>query len=287
MRRFSTILATVLLCLAPIASWADLAPYSQDFEELVQADPAALANDGWLVFANVFTAGGGFVYNYGPFPAPNGGPAFSAIDVGQGDYPQGLQQLSVYSDYNNTDHGNGLVIEANVFQEQMIGAWDVGRTWVFEFDFARGNIEFDSTAFAFIKTIDPNAGYSLSNFITADMTDVPAMWGTSLLSIYIDPSLEGQILQFGFLSNATNYEGSGIFYDNLRFIDLIDHCPTDDDEDEDEDGDGQGGRMGDFPETMNTRGGLKTITAGESADTGDDHPRDDNPRSGAYRRRSR
>ena len=99
--KLASILAVALLCLVPTASLADLATYNQDFEALVQADPDALANDGWLVFGNVFTPGGGFIFGYGPFPAPNGGAGFSAIDAGQGGPAQGLQQLSIYNDYNN------------------------------------------------------------------------------------------------------------------------------------------------------------------------------------------
>jgi len=210
-------LAVALLCLAPTASWADLAPYSQDFEALDQTDPAALTNDGWLVFGNVFGPDWGYWYGYGPFPAPNGGAGFSGIDLNQGGPDQGVQQMVVYNDYNNPDHGVGAYIEANVFQEQWIGADDVGKTWFFEYDAKRGNIDGGTTALAFFKTLDPNAGFALTNFVTVDMTAVPNEWGTYSLSIYIDPSLPGQILQFGFLTVATNYEGSGIFYDNLNF----------------------------------------------------------------------
>lgn len=209
-------LAVAILCLAPAASWADLAPYSQDFEALVQADPAALTNDGWLVFGNVYGPDWSYWYGYGA-PAPNGGPGFCGIDLGQGGPDQGAQQMVVYNDYNNGLHGAGAHIEANVFQEQWIGAADVGKTWLFEFDAKRGNIAGGSTAMAFFKTLDPNAGYALTNFITIDMTGVPADWSSYSLSILIDPSLEGQILQFGFLTMATYYEGSGIFYDNLNF----------------------------------------------------------------------
>jgi len=152
----------------------------------------------------------------------------------------------VYSDYNNGDHGacGGdnqnpacIFIEANTFKEQVVGAVNVGQTWVFQFDALRGNIEGVHTARAFIKTLDPNAGFSLSNFISVDMTDAQGSWNDHLLSIYIDPGLVGQILQFGFLSYATNYEGSGIFYDNIAFTSLDDVCPSDDDGD-DEGGDG-------------------------------------------------
>jgi len=211
------ILAGAFLLLAPAASLADLAPYTQDFEGLDQQSPSALADDGWLIFANVFGPDWAYWYGYGVFPAPNGGPGFSGIDLGQGGAEQGDQQLVVYSDYNNPDQGNGAFIEANVFQEQTIGAADLGGTWIFEFDAKRGNIEGASFARAFFKTLDPNAGYMLTNFITVDMTNIADEWGSYWISIFIDPGLEGQILQFGFLATATNYEGSGILYDNVGF----------------------------------------------------------------------
>jgi hypothetical protein len=218
------ILATAFLCIAPTASWADLAPYSQDFEDLDQAASDALAGDGWKVFGNVFGPDWSYWYGYGPFPAPNGGPGFSGIDIGQGGPDQGDQQLVVYSDYNNSLHGIGAFIEANVFQEQTIGAADIGSTWVFEFDSKRGNIAGGTTAKAFFKTLDPSNNFALTNFISIDMTDVPVTWGTYLLTIVIDPSLENQILQFGFLNTATYYEGSGIFYDNVSFREATRQC---------------------------------------------------------------
>jgi hypothetical protein len=226
MRRFrvSTILAGILLCVVSTASRADLAPYNQDFEGLTnttddQPAQVALANDGWKGFVNVF--GPNFYYNYG-FPAPNGGfggPAISAVVEGEGGPAQGDQQLVVFSDYNNGNHrdGSNAVIETNVFQEQFIGAADVGKTWRFVFDAKRGNIELASTALAFFKTLNPAAGYALTNFIVVDLTGSTSNWENYTLSIVIDTSLVGQILQFGFLNRASNNEGSGIFYDNIAF----------------------------------------------------------------------
>lgn len=234
MRLISTILVAVCICLAPTVGWCDLSDYRQDFEGLAQGNGDSLANDGWLAFANVFTPTGGYLYGYGPFPAPNGGPAFSGIDVGQGGVEQGLQQLVVYSDYNNGDHANGNLIEANVFQEQMVGATDAGNTWLFEFQAKRGNIDGNTTATAFIKTLDPNNGWALTNLITVDMTDVSDVWRSHLISIYIEPGLAGQILQFGFLNVATYYEASGIFYDNVSFINLDDQCADDEGSDDDD-----------------------------------------------------
>ena len=203
-----------LLCLVPAVVFA-LSPYTEDFESLNQSDPGALGAAGWLVYGNVFAPGGAYLYGYGVFPAPNDGAAFCAIVSGEGGGAQGSQQLSVFSDYNNGDHANGNIIEALVFQEQNIAAGDVGETWEFTFDAKMGNLEGSSTALAYIKTLDPNAGYATTNYITADMTSIPATWGTYSLQITIDASLDGQLLQIGFENQATNYEGSGVFYDNL------------------------------------------------------------------------
>ncbi len=206
----------VLVCLIPAAGLA-LERYSQDFEGLSQPSASALADDGWQVFGNVSTPDGTYLYGYGPFPAPNDGAAFCQIVTGEGGPDQGAQQLSVFSDYENGDHGNGNIIESNVFQEQQIGPDDVGEAWVFEFQAKLGNLEGSSTALAFIKTLDPGSGYALTNFITEDMTSTPITWSGYALSIEIDPSLDGQIFQFGFLNTATNYEGAGIIYDNVVF----------------------------------------------------------------------
>ncbi len=220
------VVAIAIAVVLAVPAQADLTPYSQDFEGLDMGDPGALAADGWLVFGNVFDGTFGFYkYGYGPFPAPNPGGGFSAIVSGQGGPDQGEQQLSVYSDYNNFDHANGHRIESNVFQEQIIGPGDVGQTWIFRFDAKRGNINDPgfgncpcwSTALAFIKTLDPNAGFQLTNFVTVDTTDLPDAWGSFWLALEIDAGLVGQILQFGFLNNATLYQPSGVYYDNLSF----------------------------------------------------------------------
>ncbi|HET9328667.1 MAG TPA: T9SS type A sorting domain-containing protein [Candidatus Eisenbacteria bacterium] len=212
------VLTAAVLLLAPAVGRADLSPYAQTFEGLVQSDPGALAGNGWLVFANVFSPDHStYYYGYGPFPAPNGGPGFSGIDIGQGSTDQGVQQLVVYNDYNNGHHAAGFQIEANVFQQQTIGAPDVGNTWVFRFDAKLGNLMPPSTALAFIKTLDPNNGYAMTNFITFDTTNLPTTWSTNSIAISIGPSLVGQILQFGFANTASNYVGSGVFYDNLSF----------------------------------------------------------------------
>ncbi len=215
--RLNAVFAAAFLLSAPATSQAVLSGYTQNFESLVQADPAALANDGWVVYGNVFTPAMVYVYGYGPFPAPNPGGGFSAIEAGQGGAGQGVQQLSVYSDYNNLDHANGRLIESNVFHEQTIAAGDIGTRWTFQFDAKLGNLVSPSTAQAFIKTLDPDSGYATTNFFTADMTTIPATWATYSISIDVVAGLTGQLMQFGFTNLATNYVSSGVLYDNLSW----------------------------------------------------------------------
>ena len=217
--RVGAFLVGALLCLAPTLSLADLAPYSQDFEGLEQEDTGALAADGWLVFGNVFVypvPPYWFVYNYGPFPAPNWGPpfAFCTIGAGEGGPPQGEQQLVVFSDYNNQDHP-WASIESNVFQQQFMGAADVGKTMRFEFDAKRGDIAGESTAFAFIKAFD--SSWNLIHFLLVETTNIPDTWDTYKIDVEVTPDLVGGALQFGFLNWAHNYEPSGVVYDNINF----------------------------------------------------------------------
>jgi len=214
-RAMNYLVAAVLLSLIPAASFA-LVPYTQTFEGLDQGSETALSDDGWLVFGNVFAPDGTYLYGYGSFPAPNTGAAFCQIALEEGGDEQGDQVLSVFSDYENLDHAAGNLIESNVFQEQEIVASDIGTAWKFKFQHKLGNIEGGSTAQAFIKILDPDNGYALTNFFSVNTTSIPDTWGSdSLVFILDDPALEYQLFQIGFSNVATNYEGSGIFYDNV------------------------------------------------------------------------
>ena len=210
--------ALVLLgcVLAAPSSWA-ISAYSQNFDGLNASGATALSDDGWNVGANVYDGGGNFLYNYFTFPAPNGGAAFSAVASGEGGTNQGTQQLSIYNDYNNGDHAVGNTIQALVFQETTVGSSDLGLDSVFSFDSKAGNIEGASTTRAFMKVIDSVGGsFATLGEVTYDTTSIGTDWVEDIaLTLNIDSSWNGQLLQFGFLSEATNYEGSGIFYDNV------------------------------------------------------------------------
>ena len=187
--------------------------YEQNFN-LLPIDGAVIG-DGWLYFINVAAP---VPYGYGG-PAPNG-PQICALVDDQGGPEQEPQQLSVYSDYNNLDHGNGYLIETNVFQEPFgfnnrIPASEVGKTYTFLFQAKAGNIGASTTANAFIKVLNPDAGFAETAADRQDTTSLPADWGGYSVSLTIDASWVGQILQYGFTTNATNFEPSGNFYDNV------------------------------------------------------------------------
>jgi len=213
-RTTSILIASTALCLATSTAFGQIADYAEDFEAYDQASPSAMADGGWLVFANVFNSGGGYLYGYGPFPAPNGGPGFCAVAAGEGGVDQGAQQIVVYSDYNNGDHAGGNLIEANVFQEQVVDASDVGKTFTFQWDAKMGDLVPDSTALGFIKIID-SVTFGLDGYETADMTAISSTWGTHSLSITIDASHVGDYFQVGFSNTATLYTASGVVYDNI------------------------------------------------------------------------
>lgn len=217
-RRATLVLAAALLCLTPVAGHAALWSYLGTFEGMGIGEigaPNSLSTDGWLAYGNVFN-GAVYMYGYGPYPAPNDGAAFCAVTIGQGGDLQGLNQMSVYSDYNNQGaHTAGYLVEANVYHEQTVAAADVGNTWTFQFDAKLGNLVSPTTAVAFIKTIDPNNGWQMTNFITVNTTAIPATWNTYTISIPVDAGLVGQFMQFGFASTATNNNASGVIYDNV------------------------------------------------------------------------
>lgn len=211
--RLSTLAAAALALAAPLAAQAALSPYSQNFELL--GGSSALSGDGWKIFGNVFNPDGSYVGGYGVYGAPNGGAGFSAVASGQGGPAQGAQQLVVYSDYNNLSQPTKWV-EALVFQERTIAAGDSGQ-WQFSFDAKKGDLKPDSSAYAFIKTLNPAAGYATTNFIQIDMTSISGDWNRYSLSLAVDGALAGQLLQFGYAAKATNYTASGTFYDNVSF----------------------------------------------------------------------
>jgi len=248
LRIFGTVSACLIAaCLSTSAS-AAVTAYAQDFEGLDIDSASALGSfgDGYFVWGDVWTGDVGtntLQYSYGVFSAPNGGPGFSAVATGEGGVNQGAQYLNIYSDYNNPDQtaggscgSSGCTINTSVFQEQTIDAGDIGSIWTLTFDAKSpflggifdGTLQQDNgglfqekpqSASAFIKSIDPNNGYAVTNDIRIDMTAISNTdWATFSISLDLaDPLLEGELLQFGFNTIATEYQDSGVYYDNINF----------------------------------------------------------------------
>jgi hypothetical protein len=214
--RATTFLAAAFLCFTATASQAQLSAYSENFESMNAADPGVLCANSWNAYVNILSPPPTVLYGY-YFCAPNGGNAASAVVTGQGGPLQGNQQMSVYSNYDDNQHASNYV-EMNVYREQTVGAGDVGKTVLFQFDAKHGNWTGGSaTVGAFIKTLNPAAGWAQTNFVLTPLDNAPQTWGTYSVTLLIDASLVGQILQIGFINTATHYDPTVVFYDNLLF----------------------------------------------------------------------
>lgn len=237
------------------AGSAAVVSYFGDFEAADINSPSALGpfGENFRYFVDVWGTGAPDasvgppslkLYDYSG-AAPNAsagqGDQLSGIATGEGGPDQGLQYLNVFSDYNNGDQvpggscgaNAGCTINTNIFQESTIDAGDIGSTWTLSFDakspFAGGifdalednggDINNPQSASAFIKTLDPNAGYATTNDIRVDMTNISNTdWATFSISIDLtDLLLNGQLIQFGFNNVSSLYDNSGVYYDNICF----------------------------------------------------------------------
>lgn len=227
MKKNITKFAALVASSALVGSAMALSPYSQNFETLVASSTTALGDNGWLVGANVFSPGGSYLYGYFAFPAPNapgGGGGFSSIAGGQGGPNQGSQYLNVFSDYNNSGaHNAGEIVEGYVFREQPIVAADHGKTYKFKFDYRAADFPNGpsgaTTTAAFIKVLDPGNGYTTIVNPALDTTLASnSVWSNNNeLSVTIGSNWAGYILQIGFVSRATSFAPSGVYYDNVSF----------------------------------------------------------------------
>ncbi len=234
--------ATAAVLMAP-ASWGAVTPYSQNFEALNPASATALDSAGFDIFGAVFDGAavpapyGALKFGYGPFPAPTISGNFSSIATGEGGVPQGAQYLNAFSDYSccggpaqgHLDPGplNFDYVESNVFIEQTIGLADTGagKVWTLTFDAKLPGDTLGcepattSDCLAFIKTINPAAGFATTNLITSDSQTLSNTgWTTRSLSINLaSPLLNGQLLQFGFVNTSKQFGATGVYYDNIVF----------------------------------------------------------------------
>ena len=165
----TALIISAAVAFAPSSS-AALTAYSQDFEAMTPLQgcpPNDLSEDGWKIFGFAWDANpyprpssANLAYQYGPYDAANGSPgSIQGVATGEGGPDQGDVVLAKFSDYNNTTQDT-LYIQANTYQVQKITAGDVGSLWRFTYDAKIGNLEADSSAFAYIETIAPTTFFS-------------------------------------------------------------------------------------------------------------------------------
>lgn len=249
LRKCTVMLATVMTPLLALQAHATIDDYSQNFESMAVGDGSTiLADDGWMIGANVYDGAapypGASKFFYGLFGAPNGGAGFSSVATGDATNGGiGVNYLNIYSDYNccglgnpsPEGHGNGTdVVNALVLRQYNITSDDLNSFVTFNFDAKRPEVQDDGfggddsaavgngcsgicTAQAFVKTLDPGAGFSTTNLLVEDMTAIPqGSWTTYSITIELsDPALEGQLLQVGFETFASNFDNTGVYYDNI------------------------------------------------------------------------
>ena len=198
--------------------------YSSDFE--CNDIKSEALGENWVSYINIFEADGstyvgGYAVDGG---APNGGNV-SALTKGEGGPDQGLRQLSVFSNYDSEyngllQHERGQFVEVNVYQEYRLGA-DAAGTYVFTFDAklpGEGALTSASQAIAFAKVLDPENGYQPTEApVTTDTGNLTTTWESRSIEITITSEMAGMLLQFGFANTATNYDPTGIIYDNVSF----------------------------------------------------------------------
>lgn len=248
-----TAVAGLILTALSIPAFATVTAFSDDFEGLaVGGGGTELSDLGWRVGMNVFDGAGTYPGNFKFFDglhlAPNGGAAYSSVASGDAtNGGSGTNYLNVYSNYDCCDlgnapgsqqgHGDGPtvdVVNALVVKEFNITSDDIGSSVTLTFDAKRPDFEDDGfgddessavgnlcqgtcTASAFVKTLDPGAGFAQTNFLDEDMTSISqGDWTTFSITIDLsDPLLDGQILQVGFQSFAGQFDNSGVYYDNV------------------------------------------------------------------------
>ena len=226
----------------PVSPSTPLAPFCSDFEDLVPGAVYTPIGDGWLFFhTNVPTLP---ETSYGG-DAPQG-PQISNLADADGDPGKSLGQtntmgnpidpagggnkyLNIYNDYNNSLHASGTPLTNRVYQERSFTGADaaLGETWTFSFDYAGAEAPFfpgasgSSTTAAYIRVFD--GAFNILAEETFDTTSATSLvFAPGSVSITFDPGwIAGGLVQFGFTSTATNYEPSGIYYDNVDFANFV------------------------------------------------------------------
>lgn len=203
--------------------------FSDDFESYNLPDGGVIGG-GWNWFLNGWTDGDGrpgfpacdvYVFSFDPTqfvpkpnaPNSNGTPNYAVSNIAVGATGKAL---NVFSDYGNQDYQlGGDCLETIVFQETVFDAGDAGN-YTFSFDTQVPEALGDGvTTFAFVKLLDPNAGYS-DVFGGTKKVDT-ATAGSKSIDVTLAADQAGMILQWGFTNIASYNLPSSRWYDNVSF----------------------------------------------------------------------
>ena len=200
-----------IVALSVSAAAAAQIDFSTDFEE-----GATAVSDNWTWGANQFDDAGCTAYNssygyYRPdFAAPDAGPQVSSLSPQFAAEPDAPKQMVFYSDYNNAAFGGAAdkCVEVRVFREvNPITADDVG---VYQF-------KYETT----VDSLDPADAARAGAVIW--LNDAPAATGSALpagaytVDFEITDAMVGGKLQYGFFNKSSNYQDTGVKYDNVSF----------------------------------------------------------------------
>jgi hypothetical protein len=223
--------ATCLLAVSSIAH--AISPAADDFEgygtDGVPSVP--FFNPPWLGFSD----NGGFPGGYS-FDASTSGPQISALAYNGVDN----QYINFYANYDNVAvHGSrtpgpgscqagpsgcspNSQEEIALYREFTFfpGEAAAEDTWVFSFDYREADSPFNPSGFtevgAFIKVFD--LSFNLLKEVTLDTSGLQT-WREGRLLITLDPAwVNGGKIQIGFFNLTGFYDNSGMYYDNVNFV---------------------------------------------------------------------
>ena len=193
-----------------IFNGTDVEPGEGNPDSGLPADPIAFATDfedesltGWSAYVNVFSENCSTYLKGYPFTLD--GAAVGIIVDGSES-----KVLNVFSDYDSSDLP-GACLETNVYRELIVAADNVG-TYEFSYEVEPPESPGDQV-FGYINVLDQSAGFT----DIAGVTPVASTPGPQSLSVTIDESMVGKLLQFGFKTLAVDYDNSGMLYDNVSF----------------------------------------------------------------------
>ena len=205
-----TLLCSVLvagLVSSPVS--AAITAVSEDFE--------GFSNPGSFAPFAVFSDGAGLGSYFLDNPSTAGPQITALADDGAGN-----NFLNFFANYDNGPvHNNPDLNEAiSIFQNQQFTAAEsaLGETWFFNFDFASnpdGPVTGTTQVGAFIRVFDDN--FNLLDEKTFNTLDATAAFQGGALQQTLNPGFGSGNIQFGFTNTTGRFEGSGRFYDNVRF----------------------------------------------------------------------